>query len=200
MYVRNASLANPLTLPNPSQQVTVSDYEAVPTVSYTYTGATASVSNSVSSPQGPASDAVVQNTTKWWELDPTNPSTAVAAQFIQWEPQNTEQSAAHQVLGQQTMNIIASAMMHQDFSAQAELFDPATYDGFQALLVSQKVLFISSPWGKTDTGYFRIGPETGGMSTGYGNKAKNTQLLPSTSAGPHRTVSITAVAQPRPPV
>lgn len=37
IYLRGASQANPATIPTPSQQVTINDYEVTPTVAYTYT-------------------------------------------------------------------------------------------------------------------------------------------------------------------
>ena len=204
VQVRNASIANPLSIPSPSQLVTINDYEVFPTISYTYTAqiqdvlsSTATITSPVSAPTTPA---VTISTTSWWLFDPTDPSTAVSANPTQWQPVNTEQSAAHMVTGQQTLLIVANEMMHQDFNATFEIFNSNTYSLLQALLKSQKTIFISSPFGAEDTGYFRIGPQTGGMSSGMGNKTKNTTLLASTSAAPHRTIQITAVAQNRPNV
>ncbi|HEX7355248.1 MAG TPA: hypothetical protein VF288_10500 [Mycobacteriales bacterium] len=201
LYLRGASAASPVSLPASTQLVVIDDYEVSPGTEYSYSAVVSSTQGAtvLSSDAGVSADASV-TTTKWWELDPTNPSTAVAAQFTEWNPQNTEQSTATQVLGQTTMVIIASAMMNQDFSGTAEIFDAATYTAFQALLMGQKTVFVSSPWGAADTGWFRIGPQTGGLSSGVGNKAKDTTLHPSTISAPHRTVQITAVAQPRPPV
>ena len=204
VQVRNVSIANPLSIPSPSQLVTINDYEVFPTISYTYTAqiqdvlsSTATITSPVSAPTTPA---VTISTTSWWLFDPTDPSTAVSANPTQWQPVNTEQSAAHMVTGQQTLLIVANEMMHQDFNATFEIFNSNTYSLLQALLKSQKTIFISSPFGAEDTGYFRIGPQTGGMSSGMGNKTKNTTLLASTSAAPHRTIQITAVAQNRPNV
>lgn len=203
LYVRGASAANPVAIPAQSQTVTVYDYEIVPGVAYTYTavvsavlGANATVSSSPSTATGP----ITITTTKWWELDPTNVSSAINAQFISWQPEQVEQSTPHTVLLQQTANIVASAMMLPGFTGQAETFDPTTAAAFEALLASQKTLFVSSPWGVADSGYFRIGPTPEGMSTGVGLKVKSTQLLPSTASAPHRLISIQAVPQPRPPV
>ena len=149
----------------------------------------------------PANSSPVRvTTTLWWELDPTDPSTAVAAQPNQWQPVNTEQATAHAVMGVTVLNVVSSVMMEQDFSGTFEIFDASVYTAFQSLLTSGKVVFISSPWGTTDSGWFRIGPASGGLSTGAGVKAKNTQLMPSTANAPHRTVQITAVAAPRPTV
>lgn len=201
VYVRFASTANPAPLSNaiaPDQAI-VNDYEVTPLTAYTYqallqaTGAQGLVQSNYSTAAGAS-----VSTTKWWELDPTNPGSAVAAQPIIWNPSNTEQSAAHQVLGQQTMIIIASAMMKTDMTATMELFDAPTYAGFLALLTSQVTIFFSDPFGFSY--YFRIAPAPGGMSTGTGNRVHDTQLMASTASGPHRTLNITGVAQPRPQV
>jgi hypothetical protein len=201
VYVRGASPANPASLSNaiaPDQAV-VNDYEITPLVAYTYqallqaTGAQGLVQSTYSSAVGAS-----VSTTKWWELDPTNPSSAVAAQPIAWNPSITEQSVAHQVLGQTTMNVISSAMMATDMTASMEVFDAPTYVGLMALATSQKTIFFSDPYGLSY--YFRIAPGPGGMSSGMGNKAHDTQLLPSTAAAPHRTVNLTGIAQPRPAV
>lgn len=201
VYVRLASPLNPAPLSNsiaPDEAV-VNDYEVTPLVAYTYqallhaTGSQGLVQSAYSSSVGAS-----VSTTMWWELDPTNPSGATAAQPIQWNPSNTEQSTAHQVLGQETMIVISSAMMGIDMTASMELFDAATWSDFYDLATSQNTIFFSDPFGNSY--YFRIAPGPGGMSSGMGNKAHDTQLLPSTSAAPHRTLAITGIAQPRPAV
>jgi hypothetical protein len=201
VYVRLASLTNPAPLTNTPTVDTavVNDYEVTPLTAYTYQALlqATGVQGLVQSVYSASAGASV-STTKWWELDPTNPAGAVAAQPIQFNPSNTEQSAAHQVLGQSTMIVIASAMMGIDMTATMELFDAATYTKFYALLTSQKTTFFSDPFGFSY--YFRIAPGPGGMSSGAGNKAHDTQLMPSTAAGPHRTLAITGIAQPRPQV
>lgn len=202
VYVRGASTLNPTLLSNWFSglgPVTVNDYEVTPLVAYTYqallqaTGAQGQVQSVYSTAAGAS-----VSTTRWWELDPTNPSSAISAQPMQFNPSITEQSTAHQVLGQSTMLIIASAVMGTDMTATFEVFDAPTYIGLMALATSQKTVFISDPFGNSY--YFRIAPGPGGMSSGMGNKAHDTQLLPSTAAAPHRTINLTGVAQPRPPV
>jgi hypothetical protein len=201
VYVRGASTANPappLGGVTPSS-FTVNDYEVTPQTAYTYqaliqaTGSQGLVQSAYSTAAGAS-----VSTSRWWQLDPTNPSSAVSAQPINWNPSNTEQSAAHHVLGQSTMIVIASAMMGVDMTATMELFDAPTYTRFYALLTSQKTVFFSDPFGFSY--YFRIAPGPGGMSSGMGNRAHDTQLLPSTASGPHRTLTITGISQPRPQV
>jgi hypothetical protein len=204
VYVRNASPVNPAPIPGTSPyQVIVEDFEVIPGVQYTYvasiiviTGTNASVISATAS-----SSAVHFVTTKCWAFNPLNPSaTAIAAQAIQWEPQVTEQSTAHLVMGQSPPNIVASTIGGLDGQGTFETFDQPTYLGLQALLNSQATVFISLPFGGTDSGFFRIGPQTGGMSTGTGNKTLDSTLLPSTIVNMHRTTAITFVSQSRPPV
>ena len=199
-YVRNASIANPASVTDSS--LAISDYEAVPTVEYTYTayilqdfggGITA-----ISSPT--TSNSVTLITTGWWELLPNEVDTAINAQVIEWAAQVTEQSTAHLVLGQATPNVVTNTMGKTDGTATFETFDPTVYNALENLLQSQSTVFVSSPWGPVDTAYVRFGPQTGGSSSGTGNKVKDSTLLPSTFANMHRTTAVTWVAQARPPV
>ena len=201
VYVRGASPVNTapeLNIPFPDT-VIVNDYEVTPLIPYTYqallqaTGSQGLVQSAYSSLVGAS-----VSTTQWWEFDPTDPSGVAEAQPIQWNPSNTEQSTAHQVLGQTTMQVISSAMMGIDMTAIMEVFDAEIWSDFYALATSQKTIFFSDPFGYSY--YFRIAPGPGGMSSGMGNKAHDTQLLPSTAGGPHRTLAITGIAQPRPAV
>jgi len=195
LYVRGASAANPATYGGSS--LIVNDYEAVPTVAYTYSvQITASTKTSAAGTSG----SVTLTTTSWWELNPVTVSTAVNGQFIDWSPMQIEQSTGHPVMGQNVLNVVASTVLHQDFTATLWTGSAAVYAGFQALLTSGAIVFISSSFGVTDSGYFRIGIPSGGMSTGSGSTVKNTKLTPSTSSGPVRTVDVVAVAAPRPPV
>ena len=199
-YVRNASINYPYTIPG-SGIVTVNDYEAVPSVNYTYTlqilvtTGTSTVASDIGT-----SNAAMLTTTRWWELDPNNPAGAIEAQVIAWQPQITEQSTARLVMGQATPNVVASTMGGLDGQATFETFDPITYQTLRAMLTSQTTIFVSSPWGPMDTTYVRFGPQTGGGGGAGGNKIVDSTLLPSTYANMHRTTQITWAAQARPPV
>ena len=146
------------------------------------------------------SNAATLTTNRWWELDPNNPAGAIEAQVIAWQPQITEQSTARLVMGQATPNVVASTMGGLDGQATFETFDPITYQTLRAMLTSQTTIFVSSPWGPTDTTYVRFGPQTGGGGGAGGNKIVDSTLLPSTYANMHRTTQITWAAQARPPV
>ena len=204
-YVRWASAANALPIPSAGQLATVYDYEAIPGVNYTYSGIVQVASVPIASVPATSAAAEIPGTFGWWELNPlagsatTNP-TAVNAQMVQWAPVQTEQATANQIIGSTTMGVVSNGMMAQDFAGTVETFSDAIFTAFNALLTSGQTVFISAPWGAIDTGYFRIGPESGGMSSGLGTKTKNTTLMPSIAGSGHRTTAITAIAQPRPSV
>lgn len=199
-YVRGASVTNPYTITG-TGNILVYDYEPVPTVAYTYRLQIIHTTGTAITASAPVtSGSVTITTTGWWEVDPNSVSGAVNAQAIAWQPQITEQSTARLVMGQATPNIVASTMGGKDGQATFETFDPATYVSLQALLTSQSTVFVSSPWGPTDTTYLRFGPQTGGGGGAGGNKVNDSTLLPSTFASMHRTTQVTFVAQARPPV
>jgi hypothetical protein len=191
-----------------AQQAVVNDYEICPGTTYSYTGFVASLGYNVQS-AGVSTAGYSVMTTRWYELipaavapagvaTPTSNNTIVMAQPIKWAPVNTEQSTAHPVAGGLTMNVIANTVMSQDFTATFETFDDRIYNGLQNILNSQQVAFISSPFGAVDSGYFRVGPTSGGQSSGAGSTTKTTDLQASTITGTHRTIDVVAVAQPRP--
>jgi hypothetical protein len=143
---------------------------------------------------------VMVSTNGWWLLNPLTPTTGPAyAQAVDWEPQITEQSTAHIVMGQAYPNVVANVMGGLDGQATFGTWDPVTYANLQTLLTSQQTIFVSSAWGPTDCGYFRFGPQTGGMSTGSGNTVLDSTLQPSVTANMYRTTAITWVSQGRPP-
>ena len=203
LYVRGASTTNPLTIPS-NQQASLVDAELVPANGYSYIGSVSVVISPTVTLTGPSSQASAQvtlTTGKWWQFDPTDLSTAIAAQVTDFNPQITEQAAAHIVLGQATPNVIANTMGGVDGTATFETFDTPTYQGLTKLLTSQKTVFISDPFGDNQgVTYVRFGPQTGGMSGGSGLKAKDARLHPSTSSAPHHELSVSWVAQPRPSV
>ena len=199
-YVRGASINNPYVIPG-TGIITVYDYEAVPSIEYTYTlqilvtTGTSTVASDIGT-----SNSVMLMTDRWWELDPNNPAGAINAQVIGWQPVRTEQSTARLVLGQVTPNVVTSTMGGIDGQATFETFDPTTYQSLQGVLTSQTTIFVSSPWGPTDTSYVRFGPQSGGGGGAGGSKVVDSTLLPSTYANMHRTTQVTWVAQARPPV
>ena len=225
VYVRGASPANPFPMPTTAatgnffilntstlnsnavlgytavistQALTLYDYEATPYTSYTYTAyVVASVSGNQLQSAGATSGSLQLATTLAWEMDPTNVSTAIAAQFDDWTAMRNEQSAAHLVAGVPYPTVLAGVMGAIDLALEFFVSTPAVWQGLEALLTSQKTLFISSPMGSSY--YVRSGPQSGGLSTGMGNKVYSSKLQPgSTATAPVRTVTVTFVAQPRP--
>jgi hypothetical protein len=202
-YVRFASPANPGTYPI-SGAFAVVDYEIIPSVFYTYTAQVLYIPTTANEALASASlstSAQSVTTAGWWELNPLLPTTqAVFAQAITWEPQVTEQSAAHLVMGQSVPNVVANVMGGLDGQATFQTFSPQIYAVLQAILQSQQTIFVSSPWGPTDSAYVRFGPQTGGLSTGTGNKVQDSSLMASTLNNMTRTTDVTWVAQNQPPV
>lgn len=200
LYVRYASTANPAIVPAPSQTVVEYDLEATPTTSYTYTAVVSVVlggaAGTLASAPATSGAAIVPGGQGFWEIDPTNYSSAVNGNPTQWNPSQIEQSAAHKVLNQTTANVVAASMQAPDFSATFETFSAAPYQALLALATSQKTIFISDPFGLSY--YFRLALAPGGMSGGIGSTAHSTQLQGSSAAAPHRVVAVTGIAQPRP--
>lgn len=201
VYVRGASTANPHSITDPTQIGVIDDFECIPTTQYHYQARVVVASLNQVGPTSTVTATVKVQVSAWWFIDPTAVTSAVSVNPLTWNPVQTEQSSAHMVMTKPTLNVVASAMMHQDFQGSFWVNTTSTYKKFQSLLTSQRTLLIlSSVAPTTDSGYFRVGPQSGGMSTGVGNKAKTTQLQASTKAAPVRTVGVTAVAQTRPPV
>lgn len=202
-YVRGASPKSPASFTSLHQTLTISDPEVICTQTYSYSVRVLVVKSSgadVVSPAAVTTDAKVTST-RWWEMDPTDPSTAAQAQVLHFQPQVTEQSTAHLVMGQSTPNVISNAMGGTDGMVTFWTGTIESYKGLVALLRSQKVLFISDPFGdQYGVTYARFGPQTGGLSAGVGNRVKDVTVQPSTAAAPVRTLQATFVAQPRPPV
>jgi hypothetical protein len=204
LYVRYASILNPASLGVQSPySLTIYDYEAVPGVQYTYQAQIIVVygpNESVISLPATSGD-VTLTTTAYWELDPTNYASAVSAQIITWNPVVNEQSAAHLVMGQPVPNVVANTMGNLDGSATFWTSNDTVFTGLQALLKSQKTIFVSAPWGANDTAYVRWGPQSGGMSMGTGNRVQDATIQPGSIAlNAVRTTNVNFVSQFRPPV
>ena len=213
-FVRWASSANPLALGatvsppgywvtnDPALQLaTVNDYEVIPGNDYSYQATVIIQTPSLAS--APATSGTVDylpNPPRWWSLNPLNPATASNAQFVGWTPMQIEQSGSNQVLNVPVANVVANAMMNQEFSANAETFTDAIYNSFQALLTGQQTCFVSSPWGAIDSGYFRFALSSTSGGGGSGSTAKNVTLHPSVIGSGHRSTAVLALAQFRPQV
>jgi len=205
-YLRGASLANQVAIPS-SQELTLYDHEAASNTSFTYTAQVFTTYNHTASAPG-YSAPVTLNWTGSWEADVTNLSVTgglidptglspTFAQITQWNPVQMEQSAAHVVLGQSYPNVIANAMGQTGFTAEFQTFAQTVYDDLEAILTSQKTIYVSMAYGKNY--YVRFGPPPDNMSNmGMGSKVKDAKLQPSTAAGPYYITQATAVPQPRP--
>jgi hypothetical protein len=202
VYVRNASPANPTTLPTTTQSVTVNDYEVVPGTGFAYQALVQATegSNTVQSAYSALASAGIATGLGFWEFDPLNPAASAApAQPTGWNPSQIIQSTAHPVLGQTTMNLVQYAVQQPDFSATFETFSNATYNAFKALTLLQRTVFVSQPYGEGPY-YFNLAPQPGGGGGGSGNTAHSTNLYPSAPGAPVRSVAVTAIGAPRPAV
>ena len=199
-YLRGASTLHRATIPA-TQFLTLYDFECVPTKEYHYTGRVVVTTTHVSSSYGASNVASVPVAQGWWMVICTTTTSTCHAQPITFKPQVTEQATAHLVLGQAYPNVVASVMGGQDGTATFETFSQKDYGDFQKILQSQQVVFMQNPYATPYTPtYARFGPQSGGMSTGYGVKAKTGKLNPSSATAPHHNTAVTWVAQPRPPV
>lgn len=193
-----------VTVPSTTQQITVDDYEAIPGVVREYQATVATASPVlVSQPSGIVSATVTVGDSDWWIFDPTNPSTAVKAVVTALEIVQMEQSAVHVPIGDGSddvnyVTVISAGFNGLDGTAVVQAFSAASYQKLVALATSGKTLLFSSPFG--DVFYVRLGPMPGGMTSGAGNKAHDAIMQPSTPENPKRTMNISWVAQPRPPV
>ena len=199
LQVRNASLANPLAIPSVGQLVTIDDYEAG--VTYTYSAVVQVASAPLTGTNG-TSGNVTLTTTGWWVFDPTAPSGAVTVTVTALEVVQIEQSAVHIPIGQSDETtfptVMSSGFTGLDGTATIQAFSAATYASVIALALSAKTLLLTSPFG--DLFYIRLGPQPGGMSSGISNKVRDTTMLASTPAHPMRTMALSWIAQPRPAV
>jgi hypothetical protein len=150
----------------------------------------------VSNP-GVSSPAITLTFTGAWEVDPTNYSSAVNAQVTQWNPIIMEQSSSHTVMGQSVPNVVANAMGAAGVNAEFQTFTTAAITGLQALLTSQRTIFVSMAYGVSY--YVRFGPTPDSGGGGAGSKVYDSKLQPSTAAGPYYITTATAVPQLRPP-
>ena len=225
LYVRGASPAHPFPVPTTAatgnfftldvsklnssatlaftsvvstQSFTLYDYEATPYTSYTYTAfVLAAVGGNQLQSAGGTSGALQLVTTQWWEMDPTNVGSATNAQPEVQVLQRNEQSAAHLAMGQPYLTVIAGVVGYRDASLGFFVSTPAVWQALEALLISQRTLFLSSPMGSSY--YMRAGPQSGGMSSGSGSTLYRAELQPgSTATAPVQKVTVTFIAQPRP--
>jgi len=193
----------PFTPDTLTQAVTVLDREVTPGVDYTYTavvGIPQANETILLSAVSEPSATVSVTSSEWWLLNPLDPSTAMPIDVTSHQTSQMERSSSHTVLGlpgAPTLPVIlASGLGGSDGSITVVTTSPAEFAALTALTTSQVTLWLSSPLG--DGLYVRFGPLPGGMSTGMGNKVRDTKLAPSSLTSPYRTSNLTYVQQPRP--
>ena len=191
--VRNATT---VALPAVSQQVEIYDYEPVPTVQRQYQAVVeAAVGSDVVVSAIATAEATIA-TSSWYLYDPLNPPADIAVFVTQFETSQTERSAVHYQLGQALPIVLTTTVGGSDGTVTIETITAAEYIALEALVASQHTLWLTSPLG--DGYYVRLGPMPGGMSSGMGNKTRDTQFNMSTAANPVRQVQLTYLQMAKP--
>ncbi len=180
-----------------SQVVTIADYEATATDTYTYSarvvfasgGATISSNSGVSAP-------VTYTVTSWWLVNPLSPTLAFDPFVQSFTMTQMEQATSHIVLGQKFPSIVSAAMGGKDGQLTIQTTTAAQWAQLQNVINSQATLWMTNMVG--DGLYVRVGPAPGGMSSGYGLQSKQAQFVPSDASNPVRTITLMyqEVAQP----
>ncbi len=180
-----------------SQVVTIADYEATATDTYTYSaqvvfasgGATISSNSGVSVP-------VTYAVNSWWLVNPLSPGLAFDPFVQSFTMTQMEQATSHIVLGQKFPSIVSAAMGGKDGQLTIQTTTAAQWAQLQNVINSQATLWMTNMVG--DGLYVRVGPAPGGMSSGYGLQSKQAQLVPSDASNPVRTITLMyqEVAQP----
>ncbi len=197
--VRAASSTAPATIPTPSQTLVVNDYEVTSGQSYTYTAQVQDVLSSsatITSPTSAPSNAAEISISDWWLVPPLDTSLAVSPFVKAYTMTQTEQSAAHIQLGQSFATVVASAMGGKDGTITVQTTTPAQWTALEALINAQQICWMTNNLG--DGLYVRIGPQPGGMSSGMGNTAKQSQVKPAGTNNPTRQITLTYIEMAKP--
>ena len=197
--VRAASSTAPAAIPTPSQTLVVNDYEVTSGQSYTYTAQVQDILSSsatITSPTSAPSNSAEISISDWWLVPPLDTSLAVSPFVKAYTMTQTEQSAAHIQLGQSFATVVASAMGGKDGTITVQTTTPAQWTALEALINAQQICWMTNNLG--DGLYVRIGPQPGGMSSGMGNTAKQSQVKPAGTNNPTRQITLTYIEMARP--
>lgn len=197
--VRGAYSSAPAALPSSSQSVTLYDYEVVPQAEYTYTAVTTvtlSGSSTIVSATSSPSSAVQTTPTTWWLIDPLAPANALSVFVTAHTSSQTEQSTAHYTIGDPLPTVVASTVGGSDGSITVQTVSVAEYQALRNLMGSQAIQWMVSPVG--DGLWVRVGPQPGGMSSGYGNATRQSTLGTSPATSPVQNTVVTYLEVSRP--
>lgn len=185
----------PVAIPTSNQTVDLVDYEATPGKVRQYQAFTQDPGLGVESNPSATASATT-STTSWWMIDPLNPGNALSLFVNGHSSSQTEQSTAHYTVGNPFPTITASTVGGSDGTLAVQTVTQAEYNALRTLMGSQAIQWLISPLG--DGLYVRVGPQPGGMSSGYGNATRQSQLSPSSAANPVVVTNVTYVEVAKP--
>lgn len=191
--------ATNLAIPAATQQVTISDYEAIPGVTRTYTATISyTVGNSTvtSSPSTPATATINATNLEpdWWLIDPVTPSLSIPLTVTGYPTSMHEQLTTHYPLGQKYPTIVTDVVNGTDGQLQVETTSPAAWTTLQSVISDQRIKWLMSPYG--DGLYIRIGGAAPTM--GISGQVHQAQIAPSTPQAPYRQITLQYVNVGRP--
>jgi hypothetical protein len=184
-----------LTLPSSGQSATVIDWEAIPSTTRSYRAYVQVASPAVESLASTTATATV-TTSQWWLVDPLNTSASFSPEVSAHTTSIMEQSTSHGQMGQKYPVVLSSVVGGTDGSITVESHSAAEWAALQALVTSQHVLWLTSPFG--EAWYVRLGPMPGGMGGGTGNTVRQSQTQQSSSTAPIRSTQLIYIGQARP--
>ncbi|MHB8188926.1 MAG: hypothetical protein ACYDHP_00570 [Ferrimicrobium sp.] len=187
-------LGNNVVIPVDSQEVTVLDWEATPGVERQYQAWTIDPTLGVES--AVTTSAATSTAGSWWLIDPLVTSASIPIFVTAHSSSQTEMSTATYTLGNPFPTVVASTVGGSDGNLTVQTVTPLEYTTLQKTLGDQRIKWLISPF--SDGLYARVGPQPGGMSSGFGNQTRQTTLSPSTSAAPVTSTAITYVEVARP--
>lgn len=136
-------------------------------------------------------EAITAATTSWWAINPLDPTMNTELNVTAYSGSVTEASAVHKPLGDTRFVVVADTVGGDDGTLTIQTFDTTTYNAVVAISTSQAVWWLTSPFGFGE--YVRFGPMPGGMSSGMGNRVRNSTMKASSVSTPNRSISMTYV-------
>ncbi len=173
---------NAVPIPWPVQSQTFTDWETTPGVQRSYWATVHAVVGGVSITSAPSATATITiNTTgSWYAIVPTNTALNMPISVATFSITQVEQSAAHYAMGVSLPTVATDVVNGRDGSLQVKTFSAADLAALEAIATGQVAVWLTSPYGLS--GYFYLGLQPGGMSSGYGNPVRQSALQPGSVA------------------
>jgi hypothetical protein len=137
-----------IPIPSGAQQVSVIDYEAIPSTTRTYQAIESAVVSGATL-VAPTSNQVTATitTSKWWIVNPVQPALSCSLVITALKTTITEYAATHHGLGSMYETTVADVVSGQDGTASLSLESVAEFVSFLALIAAQQVVWLSNPLG-----------------------------------------------------